>query len=56
MGLQRTDDQDEVFVKAKELGITTVIDPSSDKPLWESAAGVAQIAAGLNAAAEKAAV
>ena len=55
VGLLKADDQDEVFAKAKELGISTVIDPSSDPARWETAEGIAEIAAGLNAAAEKAA-
>lgn len=55
VGLLKVDDQDEVFAKAKELGVTTVIDPSSDRVRWESEEGIVEIAAGLNAAAKKAA-
>lgn len=55
VGLLAAEDQDEVFAKAKELGISTVIDPFSDPARWQSADGIAEIAAGLNAAAEKAA-
>lgn len=55
VGLLASDDQDAVFEAAKELGIATVIDPFSDPARWQSADGIAEIAAGLNAAAEKAA-
>ena len=55
VGLLSADDQDEVFAKAKELGISTVIDPHTDPARWQTAEGIAEIAAGLNAAAEKAA-
>lgn len=55
MGLLKVDDVDEVFTKAKELGITTVIDPHTDPARWQTAAGIGEIAAALNAAAEKAA-
>jgi len=55
MGLLAVDDQDAVFTAAKELGIETIIVPSSDRASWQSAEGIAEIAAGLNAAAEKAA-
>ena len=55
MGLLTVDDVDDVFVKAKELGIETVIVPSTDPARWETAEGIAEIAAELNAAAAKAA-
>jgi sugar phosphate isomerase/epimerase len=55
VGLLAADDQDEIFAKAKELGIEIVIDPFTDPSRWQTAEGIAEIAAGLNAAAEKAA-
>jgi sugar phosphate isomerase/epimerase len=55
MGLLAVDDQEAVFAAAKELGVETIIVPSSDRASWQSAEGIAEIAAGLNAAAEKAA-
>ncbi|MFT4166116.1 MAG: sugar phosphate isomerase/epimerase [Microlunatus sp.] len=55
MGLLTADDVDDVFVKAKELGIETVIVPSTDPARWQSAEDIAGIAAELNAAAAKAA-
>jgi sugar phosphate isomerase/epimerase len=55
VGLLAAEDIDDVFGKAKELGIQTVIDPHTDPSRWQSAEGIAEIAAGLNAAAEKAA-
>lgn len=54
VGLLAAEDQDRVFSQARELGITTVIDPHSDAARWESVDGIAEIAAGLNAAAAKA--
>jgi sugar phosphate isomerase/epimerase len=54
MGLLSADDQDEIFAKAKELGIKTIIVPSSDRAAWQTAEGIAGVAAGLNAAAAKA--
>jgi sugar phosphate isomerase/epimerase len=48
-------DQEEIFAAAKELGVDTVIDPHVDRSRWQSADDIAQIAAELNAAAEKAA-
>lgn len=48
-------DVDEVLSQAKELGISTVIAPSTDKARWQSADDIAGIAQSLNAAAEKAA-
>jgi sugar phosphate isomerase/epimerase len=55
MGLLSADDQDEIFAKAKELGVKTIIVPSSDRAAWQTAEGIAGVAAGLNAAAAKAA-
>lgn len=55
MGLLTADDVDDVFAKAKELGIETVIVPSTDPARWQTAEGIAGIAAELNAAAAKAA-
>ena len=55
MGLLAADDVDDIFAKAKELGIETVIVPSTEPARWESAEGIAGIAAELNAAAAKAA-
>jgi sugar phosphate isomerase/epimerase len=48
-------DQDEIFTAAKELGITTVIDPHIDRARWQSVDDIAGVAADLNAAAAKAA-
>lgn len=48
-------DVDATLAAAKELGISTVIDPHTDPARWQSADGIAEIAASLNAAAEKAA-
>lgn len=48
------DDQDEVFAAARALGVGTVIDPFTEPARWQSAAGITEIAAGLNAAAERA--
>lgn len=48
-------DVDEVLAAAKELGISTVIAPSSDQARWQNADDIAGIAKSLNAAAEKAA-
>ena len=55
MGLLAADDQDEIFAKAKELGVKTIIVPSSDRAAWTTAEGIGGIAADLNAAAAKAA-
>lgn len=55
VGLLASEDQDAVFAAARELGIETVIDPFSDPAHWQSAEGIAEIAAGLNRAAQKAA-
>lgn len=55
IGLLTAEDVDDVFVKAKELGIETVIVPSTEPARWQSAEGIAGIAAELNAAAAKAA-
>ncbi|HET9871207.1 MAG TPA: sugar phosphate isomerase/epimerase [Propionibacteriaceae bacterium] len=48
-------DQEEIFAAAKELGITTVIDPATDAARWQSVDDIKAIAGELNAAAEKAA-
>ncbi len=53
--LGKDTEQEEIFAAANGLGIKTLIDPSSDPVHWQSADGVREIAAGLNAAAEKAA-
>ncbi len=55
MGLLAADDQDAIFVAARELGVRTVIVPSSPRTAWETAEGIAGVAADLNAAAAKAA-
>ena len=46
-------DQDEIFAAAKELGITTVIEPFIPADRWQSAEDIQATAAGLNAAARK---
>ncbi|MBE4717669.1 sugar phosphate isomerase/epimerase [Pseudarthrobacter sp. AB1] len=46
-------DQDEIFAAAKELGITTVIDPYLPAEHWQSAEGIHATATKLNAAAKK---
>ncbi|MFK0040092.1 sugar phosphate isomerase/epimerase family protein [Paenarthrobacter sp. NPDC090517] len=46
-------DQDEIFAAAKELGITTVIDPFLPAEHWQTAEDVQATAAKLNAAAKK---
>jgi sugar phosphate isomerase/epimerase len=46
-------DQDAIFGAAKELGIETVIDPHVPEARWQTEDDIAQIAAELNAAAEK---
>ncbi|WP_285250623.1 sugar phosphate isomerase/epimerase [Pseudarthrobacter sp. fls2-241-R2A-168] len=46
-------DQDEIFAAAKELGITTVIDPFIPADRWQSAEDVQATAARLNEAAKK---
>lgn len=43
-----------VFDAAAAVGVSTVIHPHSDPALWTSADGIAQVADGLNTAAEKA--
>ncbi len=55
MGLLAADDQDAIFAAARELGVKTVIAPSSPRTAWETAEGIAGVAADLNAAAAKAA-
>ena len=46
-------DQDEIFAAAKELGITTVIDPFLPAEHWQDAETIRATAAKLNAAAKK---
>ncbi|WP_120521752.1 sugar phosphate isomerase/epimerase family protein [Arthrobacter celericrescens] len=46
-------DQDEIFAAAKELGITTVIDPYLPAEHWQSPEDIQATAAKLNAAARK---
>ncbi|MCQ6269254.1 sugar phosphate isomerase/epimerase [Pseudarthrobacter sp. R1] len=46
-------DQDEIFAAAKELGITTVIDPFIPADRWQTAEDVQATAAQLNEAAKK---
>ena len=46
-------DQDEIFAAAKELGITTVIDPYLPAEHWQDAEDIQATAAKLNAAAKK---
>ncbi|MET3905668.1 sugar phosphate isomerase/epimerase [Paenarthrobacter sp. 4246] len=46
-------DQDEIFAAAKELGITTVIDPFLPAEHWQDAEAIQATAAKLNAAAKK---
>ena len=46
-------DQDEIFAAAKELGITTVIDPFIPADRWQTAGDVQATAAQLNEAAKK---
>lgn len=48
-------DRRAIFEAARELGIETVIDPATAPERWQTAAGVAEIAAELNEAAELAA-
>jgi len=48
-------DQDEVFARARELGIETVIDPLVPVDRWQQAADIEATAEALNAAAEVAA-
>ncbi|MFF1254112.1 sugar phosphate isomerase/epimerase family protein [Pseudarthrobacter sp. NPDC058329] len=48
-------DQDEIFTAARELGITTVIEPYIPADRWQSAANVRETAERLNEAARKAA-
>lgn len=50
-----TGDQEEIFAAAKELGIETVIEPAVREPQWQSEESIREVAAQLNAAAEKAA-
>ena len=46
-------DQDEIFATAKELGISTVIDPYLPAEHWQNAEDIQATAAKLNAAAKK---
>jgi sugar phosphate isomerase/epimerase len=46
-------DQDQIFAAAKELGITTVIDPFIPADRWQTAEDVQATAAQLNEAAKK---
>ena len=46
-------DQDRIFAAAKELGITTVIDPMVGPDRWQSAEDIQATAVALNAAAKK---
>jgi len=46
-------DQDEIFAAAKELGITTVVDPYSPADKWQNAEDIQATAAKLNDAAKK---
>jgi sugar phosphate isomerase/epimerase len=46
-------DQDEIFAAARDLGINTVIDPMVPADLWQDAQNVQATAAKLNAAAKK---
>ncbi|MDR6688265.1 sugar phosphate isomerase/epimerase [Arthrobacter sp. 1088] len=48
-----SEDQDRIFAAAKELGITTVIDPYLPAEHWQSAGDIQATAAKLNAAAKK---
>jgi sugar phosphate isomerase/epimerase len=49
------EDQDAICALAAELRIQTIIEPSVDPARWESEADISEIAAELNAAAERAA-
>jgi sugar phosphate isomerase/epimerase len=51
--LSQDQDQDEIFAAAKELGITTVIDPYLPAEHWQKAEDIQTTAAKLNAAAKK---
>ena len=51
--LSQDQDQDEIFAAAKELGITTVIEPFIPAERWQSAEDVQATAAKLNEAARK---
>ncbi|TLM82226.1 sugar phosphate isomerase/epimerase [Pseudarthrobacter sp. NamE2] len=48
-----TQDQDEIFAAAKELGITTVIEPYVPAGQWQNAEDIRATAQKLNAAARK---
>ena len=49
------EDQDEVFGAARDLGVQTLIQPSTDPARWQDAADIAAIAEALNQAAATAA-
>jgi sugar phosphate isomerase/epimerase len=49
------EDQDAIYQLAAELGIQTVIQPSTDRTRWQTETGVGEVASELNAAASKAA-
>jgi sugar phosphate isomerase/epimerase len=51
--LSQDQDQDQIFAAAKELGITTVIEPYIPAERWQSAEDVQATAALLNEAAKK---
>ena len=55
IGLLGVEDVDDILDKAIELGMQTVIVPSTDPARWQSEEGIAEIAIELNAAAAKAA-
>jgi sugar phosphate isomerase/epimerase len=46
-------DQDQIFAAARDLGITTVIDPFIAADRWQTAEDIQATAAALNAAAQK---
>ena len=48
-------DQDEIFGAARDIGVQTLIQPSTDPARWQDAAEIAAIAEGLNQAAATAA-
>jgi sugar phosphate isomerase/epimerase len=48
-------DRDAILAAARELGVTTVIDPMTDERRWATAEGIAGVATDLNAIAAKAA-
>lgn len=54
MSLLSGADQDQTFTAAQDLGVRIVIDPHTDPAKWQTEEDIADIAAGLNSAAEKA--